>query len=435
MIVPMAKDSIDSLPKNLEAEIWVLGSIMRDSQRYLPIVRALLQPDDFCLDKHVRLFRRALELDDSGVGVNRVTLAEALRSHREFTSVGIGYLNSLDDDLPEIIDIASYARVVKEKATRRRIIVWADALGKRAFSPAENNETLLASAQESLRRLQSDSGHAPEAPPAAPQWPKPLHADAFHGVAGELVRIIEPHSEADVAALLVQTLIGWGSLAGRGPYYLAEADRHHTNESGVIVGATAKGRKGTSWGRIWTVLNTIDQHWSEERQLAGLGSGEALIDAVGEQDHRTLVIESEFARLLAVVSREGSTISANLRNGWDTGTLSIHTRQKKVKVSGAHLSLIGHITREELLRRLDSTETANGFGNRILWVCARRSKSLPHGGGDMKIDSGLLNRLKQATDKTRKMGNTPVKFDAEAASLWEQVYDDSPKADQGCSAR
>ena len=234
--------------------------------------------------------------------------------------------------------------------------------------------------------------------------------------------MIEPHTEADPAALLVQFLVAWGSLVGRGPYYLAEEDRHHGNEYVVIVGTTAKGRKGTSWGRVGGVLGILDSYWLENRLLSGLGSGEALIDAVGEEDRRTLVIEGEFARLLAVVSRDGSTISASLRTAWDTGALSVRTRQNKVKVTGAHLSLIGHITREELLRRLESTETANGFGNRILFCCARRNHVLPHGGGDMKVSGDLLGRLQDATAFARKMGNTRVKFDADASQLWEHVY-------------
>jgi hypothetical protein len=271
-----------------------------------------------------------------------------------------------------------------------------------------------------------------EAPPAStiPAWPDPLHEDAFHGIAGEVVRRIEPHSEADPAALLTQTLVGWGSLVGRGPYYLAEADHHHTNEYAVLVGTTAKGRKGTSWGRVLALLSAVDSYWAENRQLFGLGSGEALIDALDGDDKRALVHEGEFARLLAVISREGATISANLRNGWDTGTLSILTRKNSVRVMGAHVSLIGHITRDELLRRLADTEMANGFANRILWVCARRSKKLPHGGGP--VDFGdLLERLQKATAFARQMGNTRVRFDDDASLLWEQVYGDLSEGQPG----
>jgi hypothetical protein len=108
----------------------------------------------------------------------------------------------------------------------------------------------------------------------------------------ELVRAIEPHTDADPAALLVRFLVAWGSLAGRGPHYLAEADRHHTNEYAVIVGTTSKGRKGTSWGRLLGVLKIIDEHWADVCLLDGLGSGEALIDSVNKEDKRRLVIES-----------------------------------------------------------------------------------------------------------------------------------------------
>jgi hypothetical protein len=49
-------------------------------------------------------------------------------------------------------------------------------------------------------------------------WPAPLTDDAFHGVAGEIVRAIEPHSEADPAALLIQFLVAFGNLVGHAAY-------------------------------------------------------------------------------------------------------------------------------------------------------------------------------------------------------------------------
>jgi hypothetical protein len=417
-------DPTDGLPSNLDAERFVLGSILLDSEKHLPAVRAALEPIDFSLEKHRRIYRRILELDQRGEKVDRVTVAEELKRHRELASVdGLSYLVSLDDGLPQIPNIDSYIAIVKDKAVSRRVIDGANALLKRALAQQETGAEVAEAGAEFFDKLAVGSKHHQEPPPAVPSWPEPLAEDAYHGVAGDLVRAIEPHSEADIAALLVQFLVGWGNMAGRGPYYLAEADHHHTNESAVTVGTTAKGRKGTSLGRVQAVLSAIDPHWAENRLFLGLGSGEAMIDAAKDEgDRRIMVVESEFARLLAVVSREGSTISANLRNAWDTGTLAINTRQNKVKVSGAHLSLIGHITREELLRRLDSTETANGFGNRKLWVCAKRSKVLPFGGGSIEYGD-LIGRLRDATTFTRQMGNTRVNFDKQAAELWVQVYE------------
>ena len=81
-----------------------------------------------------------------------------------------------------------------------------------------------------------------------PSWPKPLAEAAFHGLAGDIVHLIEPHSEADPAALLLQLLIGFGNMVGRSPHVMVEADRHGANLFGVLVGQSSKARKGVSWG-------------------------------------------------------------------------------------------------------------------------------------------------------------------------------------------
>jgi hypothetical protein len=171
------------------------------------------------------------------------------------------------------------------------------------------------------------------------------------------------------------------------------------------------------------VLSTIDEHWVAKCLLYGIGSGEALIDALDKDDHRRLVIESEFARLLAIMSREGTTISSIFRQCWDSGEAHVTVRMKQAHVTNGHLSLIAHITRDELLRRLNDTEIANGFGNRILWCCARRSRELPLGGGEIKFGD-IPKRLWEATDFTRKAGNTRFHFDDDAKSLWKEKYHD-----------
>src|SRR5262249_53961795 len=125
------------------------------------------------------------------------------------------------------------------------------------------------------------------------------------------------------------------------------------------------------------------------RSLGGrrpaMGEADEVIDP-GVVDKRLLVVESEFASPLCVMKREGNTLSSLLRLAWETGSLRSMTKNSPARATGAHISVIGHITRTELCRHLDETETANGFGNRILWVCARRSKVLPEGGSLEKVD-------------------------------------------------
>lgn len=75
--------------------------------------------------------------------------------------------------------------------------------------------------------------------------PKRLGEDAFHGPAGRFVKHVEPSTEADPAAVLVQTLVMFGSALGRQAGFKVGFGEHFCNEFAVIVGTTSSGRKGT----------------------------------------------------------------------------------------------------------------------------------------------------------------------------------------------
>jgi hypothetical protein len=117
-------------------------------------------------------------------------------------------------------------------------------------------------------------------PPPAPDWPEPLAEEAYHGLVGRFVRAVEPHTEADPVALVVQFLIGVGNVIGRTAHACADGSKHFANEFGVLVGQSSKARKGTSWARVREVLNRAEEQWVESRVLSGLSSGEGLIWAV-----------------------------------------------------------------------------------------------------------------------------------------------------------
>jgi hypothetical protein len=144
------------------------------------------------------------------------------------------------------------------------------------------------------------------------------------------------------------------------------------------------------------------------------------VDA-GVSDKRLLIVESELASALRVMGREGSTLSPLIRQAWDTGDLRVLTKNSPAKATGAHISIIGHITRDELLRFLTSTETANGFANRFLWVCAKRSKLLPEGGRIHEVEfSGMIQRLTEAANAGRS--GSEVQRDDAARKIWREVY-------------
>jgi hypothetical protein len=284
-------------------------------------------------------------------------------------------------------------------------------------------------------------------------WPV-MAPEAFHGLAGEFVRLVEPHTESDPVALLLQFLAGFGNQIGRGAYAKVEADTHCCNLFEVAVGETAKGRKGTSWGQVKAPLITVDPDW-RGRVKSGLSSGEGLIfqvrDAIlkkvarkkngqtfyeeecidpGEDDKRLMVVESEFANVLRQIERHGNILSAVSRDAWDTGDLGTLIKNSPTKATGAHVSVIGHITKGELKRYLTRTEAGNGFGNRILWFCVKRSKVLPEGGRIHEVDfAPFLKRLGEARVFAQCAGE--VTRDPEARSLWAKVYPDLSEGKPG----
>ncbi len=217
----------------------------------------------------------------------------------------------------------------------------------------------------------------------------------------------------------------------------------------ALVGATAKGRKGTSWSTPRYVLSQVDPTWARTRIKSGLSSGEGLIHNVrdrqeeerevkqgkgqpaklqrvvvdaGEPDKRLLIVEPELAVTLKVMTRQGNTLSAIIREAWDSGDLAILTKNSPERATGAHMSIIGHITEEELRRNLTETERANGFANRFLWLLVRRSQVLPEGGRvpDEILDP-LIRELAAVVDEARRIYE--LTRDDVATAMWRRVYE------------
>jgi len=158
----------------------------------------------------------------------------------------------------------------------------------------------------------------------------------------------------------------------------------------------------------------------EKRKTVGNRIQTVLEDG-GIADKRLLVSESEFSSALRVMSREGNTLSPVIREAWDTGDLSILTKNSPAKATGAHVSILGHTTKEELLRTLNTTEMSNGFANRILWTCSKRSKQLPEGSNFRAEEHAYLYEvLRVAIEGAQKVNE--VKRDCRAKELWKRVY-------------
>jgi hypothetical protein len=148
----------------------------------------------------------------------------------------------------------------------------------------------------------------------------------------------------------------------------------------------------------------------------------------GVEDKRLLLIQPEFAQVLEVCERQGNTLATKLRNAWDGKPLANNSLSSHLTATGAHISLIVHSTEDDLRDLMRRTMILNGFGNRFLWVCSRRARSLPFGGVvPVKERTALVDRLREAVDFARGLKKGPQRgrmfFEKPAASnLWVSAY-------------
>lgn len=145
------------LPVNLDAERFVLGSILLDDSLFVQVAGDL-QTEDFALEKHRVLFNRMAELHERGEKIDRVTVYNELLKHNEAEACdGLAYLVSLDDGLPRIANVDAYVRIVRDKSLLRRIIFTSQKLIDRCMLGQEEPEEILGGAEEALLKI-SDTG-------------------------------------------------------------------------------------------------------------------------------------------------------------------------------------------------------------------------------------------------------------------------------------
>jgi hypothetical protein len=284
-----------------------------------------------------------------------------------------------------------------------------------------------------------DSAGGPELPPGVRLWepgmrpPRPVpDPGMFHGPIGRFALAAAAYTEADPVAIFAQALCAFGVAANRSSYVIAGNDQHPASLFCLIVGASAKGGKGTSWAVVRELLARLDPAMLD-RVLGGFGSGEAVVSELADDDatdKRVLVFESEFGGLLARGRREGSTCSAIMRDLWDGRPLQSRTRSGgKLVATGYHAGAIGHITREELRAKLTESDLFGGFVNRWLIWWVERGTLRPDGGN---VPPGLLDHavaeLRPHLAAARRGGELRRTPGAEA--LWHDLYvalaDDDP---------
>ena len=311
-----------------------------------------------------------------------------------------------------------------------------------------------------------NASQADEWEPDIRPWPR-LSKEAMPGIVGTFVELATKESEADPAAVLVTFLTrfgveAYGAKPGKGPVLYVGETRHYSRLFAAVVGNSSKARKGTSAKPVEVLFDfsavpaALSSAYIPASTSAGpLSTGEGLAFSVrdarqewvvdkrtkagewstvdpGVEDKRLFLCDEEFAAALQCTKREGNTLSTAMRCFWDSGDYSPLVKRERTKATGAHVGIVTHITFRELAGLLDDVQAFNGFGNRFLWVCARRQKKVPFPGRMPEAElSAIRHDLFNAVLLAHDCG--VVSLDARAREMWGAVYSDLSQDHPGLS--
>lgn len=277
-----------------------------------------------------------------------------------------------------------------------------------------------------------------------------MNGDAYFGILQKFVDAAAINSEASPVAIAANVISLFCASLNRYVYQWIGDTKIHCRPFFLLVGKSGKARKGTAEALPRRVFERIDQIRSEkyENHLClkihggGLSSGEGICFAIrdapedpdaedkGVLDKRLLVIESEFANVLANCKRETSTLSAVIRNVFDGRNLAPLTKTSRTCATDPHVVIIGHITSHELIAKVcNGVEAANGLLNRFLMCFVAREQlvPLPVSTSTREIDFlaqdivGIFDFIDEQRQKSIS-GTIEIQMNEQAQQYWVKVY-------------
>jgi len=144
-------------PQSIESELAVLGCILIDPQSFSKVVH-FINKDSFYKKVHSTIFIAMSELSENNESIDNITLTEKLKEKEQLESIGGAYfITGLSSSAPTASNVEYYAKIVKEKATLRKVIETAINMGETAYDPGKNSVEILDKAESLLFEISQDS--------------------------------------------------------------------------------------------------------------------------------------------------------------------------------------------------------------------------------------------------------------------------------------
>jgi len=121
-------------PHDIEAEQACLGACLLDPEALDRVAEILSGSEDFYREAHQEIYGALLALAEKNQNLDLITCANQLKSQNQLDSCGgVAYLDSLTTMVQSSAHVTSYAQIVGDKATERRLQKAGNEIGRLAI--------------------------------------------------------------------------------------------------------------------------------------------------------------------------------------------------------------------------------------------------------------------------------------------------------------
>ena len=138
-------------PQSLEAEQALLGALLLDETALARVLETRLKPDDFYREAHGLIFDSMRDQFDNAEPLDPITLSDDLKKKGALDKIGgAAYISELLDGVGTAANVEHYARIVRDRATLRRLITAAGHISEQAYAPSTEVAEVLDEAEAAI---------------------------------------------------------------------------------------------------------------------------------------------------------------------------------------------------------------------------------------------------------------------------------------------
>lgn len=381
------------MPHHLDAECSILGAVILDNLR-LGDACEYVTPARFYRAAHRQIFAAMLELAERRDVIDPVTLAAELERAGHLEDVGgRAYLTALVDGVPRGLNVPEYARIVREKADLRDLILAGNRMIAKAYEAREDAAEVLEEAEQAILGLADGTVST--------------GFESMRSIAARGMELLEVTCQAKQAVTGVPsgfpdlddvtrgfqpgTLVILGARPGAGKSSLAMNIAQHAASTGRVVGVFSLEMSNDElFMRQLASTAEMDSHRLQSGYI-GQGDWRRIAAAIGTLSESSLYIDETPA----------------------IGVFQVRSRARRLKAEhGLHLLVIDYLQLMGSSDRRDSRALELGAITSALKALSK----------ELKIPILALSQLSRETEK-RERDHRPRLSDLRDSGSLEQDAD------------